>query len=373
MNRIRQIYQSDALYVGSGLAQNQHYSSGNSGINLIKQLNRVQSANFDYSVQRTEVNQFGQLDAIDRPSLSTPSAPLTFSYLLANMYNEKQLGFNVGDGVTCISGILAKVTDGKNYFLKVVAEGQDANGVVASTTLGHTMAIGNGFITSYSVSADVGSFPTVNIGVEGLNWVVDSGTSGNNIPAIDPSNGAPITQYTYGLPIATSNPGTGDLAISVIRPGDISLTIKEAGTNIDIEEVGLNINDAKIQSFTLSFDLAREAIQKLGSRFAIAREITFPVNINMGIEAIVGELTSGSLDELLCNDTDYDITVNLREPSCTGGGDIVAQYLLRKAKIDSVSYANSIGGNATASLNFVSTLGGPSSVGGLFLSGVYSN
>ena len=62
-NRNRVIYQSEALYVWpTGTATSE-----------IKQLNRVQSCNYSFTINRQNVNQFGNLAAIDRLILEQPT------------------------------------------------------------------------------------------------------------------------------------------------------------------------------------------------------------------------------------------------------------------------------------------------------------
>ena len=106
------------------------------GTNRIHQLHRIQSCNYSFNIARTDVNQFGELAAIDRVVLESPTVALDFSYVLANFWNEKQLGLNIvqghqgprfgGRGVSCLSGILVKEEDERNYFIKTVPEGFDA-------------------------------------------------------------------------------------------------------------------------------------------------------------------------------------------------------------------------------------------------------
>ena len=140
MPRNRIIYQSEAVYAGpspatdvhftgaAALPKNTWYTSGD--LNLVKQLQRIQSANYSFTVNRTDVNQFGQLAAIDRVILNAPTVSLDFSYLLANLANENNLGFTVASGgadvVSALSGLLTKKTDERNYFIKTTNEGTDA-------------------------------------------------------------------------------------------------------------------------------------------------------------------------------------------------------------------------------------------------------
>ena len=67
--------------------------------NLIQQLHRVQSANYSFTVNRTDVNVFGQLARIDAIALEPPTVNLDFTYYPTDGFNERNLGFYIqGDG-----------------------------------------------------------------------------------------------------------------------------------------------------------------------------------------------------------------------------------------------------------------------------------
>ena len=327
MARNRVIYQSEALYVGPTPIADQHDTDN------VLQLQRVQSANYSFNLERQDVNQFGELASIDRVILSAPTVSLDFSYLVANLHNESGLGFTTldagnSDYISCISGILNKSSDEKNYFIKTVKEGADALSISSDSRLdtfteltdGHltqsTIGVGNGFITSYTAEGSVGNFPTATVNVEALNMVINSGASGFNVPSVDPANGTAVTDYQVILPTATSTVA-GDTT-SVLRPGQITVGIVDnaqafGGTAFD--EMGVLVSDAKIQSYNISFDLGRTPLEKLGSKFAFAREIDFPVTITASIEANVGELTTGNLADMIQADQDYDLFVRLKDPT----------------------------------------------------------
>ena len=126
MPRNRIIYQSEAIYAGPAPATGLHYGTltpgigGNSNVpdestSLVKQLQRIQTANYSFNVERTDVNQYGQLAAIDRVILNSPTVSLDFSYLLGNLSNENILGLTIASGnsdsaVSAISGFLNKTS-----------------------------------------------------------------------------------------------------------------------------------------------------------------------------------------------------------------------------------------------------------------------
>ncbi|MDP2692962.1 MAG: hypothetical protein Q8O88_04960 [bacterium] len=385
-------FNQQALYVGPATSTGGHYldsagvrlSEDNEGSgNLVKQLYRIQNCNYSWGVNRTNVYQFGELAAIDKVILETPTVNLSFSYLVANAYNESGLGFYTQGSLSALSGILNKTEDDRNYWLKIAPEGEDAVGNDKSDVNTFTIGFGNGFITSYSTQAAINSFPTCDIAVECLNMTFDTGTSGT-IPAIFPDNGARVTGYRYTLPQASGSPGTGNLDISVLRPGDITMTIlqREASDEGGLENAtseystaGVSINDARIQSYNISLGLAREPIQELGTKFAISRDITFPVSVSCSVDAIVTNLTTGSLSDMVNCDQAYDLIFNLRKPVCPGEAQpVIVRHVLKNSKLEGVSYTSDIGSNKRATLNFSSEIGSALQVNrGWFLSGISSH
>ena len=379
MARNRVIYQSEALYVGPTPIAAQHDRDA------VLQLQRVQSANYSFNLERQDVNQFGELASIDRVILSAPTVSLDFSYLVSNLHNESGLGFTTLDAgnasyISCISGILNKTSDEKNYFIKTVKEGADALSIdshpdsdtfdegAAGALVQSTIGVGNGFITSYTAEGSVGNFPTATVNVEALNMVINSGASGFNVPSVNPSDGAAITAYQVNLPTQVATPA-GDTT-SVLRPGQVTVGIVDNGQAMGgtaFDEMGVLVSDAKIQSYNISFDLGRTPLEKLGSKFAFAREIDFPVTITASIEANVGELTTGNLADMISTDQNYDLFIRLKDPTNT---DVNVDYHIKKAKLDSEEFSSSIGDNKSVTLNFSAQVGGPSQNDiGFFMSG----
>ena len=377
MARNRIIYQSEALYAGPSPATGFHLTSGANvpwvgptGNSLVNQLQRIQTANYSFTVDRTDVNQFGQLAAIDRVILTNPTVALDFSYILANLVNEVNLGFTInksGDTneVSAISGLLNGTQDERNYFIRTVPEGNDAvNYSDPTATNNGVIGVGNGFISSYSTEGSVGNFPTTTINVEGLNMNFQKGTTGNYIPAVNPADGSSVSYY-YSLPTAATTSSTGLASgVSALRPGDITITIPQTSGG------GVNTTSMNVQSYTLSFDLARTPIQKLGSKFAFSRPIDFPLTVTLSVDAQVTDINEGSISDLVCNDSStYNPSISIKNPECSNT-NVVAKYTLKGAKLDSQEYSSDIGSNKSVTLTFSAQVGGPQDTArGLFISG----
>ncbi len=443
MARNRVIYQSQALFIaptatgaqisgvtadGSGpitAAPFGPVSSGSlsSGISLLKKMDRIQSCNFNFTINRQDVNEFGKLARIDSIINEPPTVGLDFSYYVTDGYNERLLGFNVtgvgADNTTsidtntaanaqCISGLLADL-QGNNYYILTVDEGED---VVGGAVLGGTsniVAIGNGFVTDYSFEASVGGLPTASITVEAFNIKTDtfanptasaaddiSGSDLNKVsnsfvsgdsPAVNLFN-TPAEKFTeigkaYKLDQSrqfegtmTGSPGvnftgftTGTSAISALRPGDITLSFPEGDGFVAIS----GSNQAHIQSFNFSIPLSRTVLQRLGSVFGYTRVVDVPINFDLSISAVVSELREANLFDVMAQNTKNNFTLTLNDSNATTPVPKM-QYTIKGAILQSETYSESIGDNQSVDLVYTVQVGGANdTTNGVFMSGNYKD
>ena len=396
--RNRVIFQSDALFVsptpstgaqflastiyGNGTDPFGNLSQQYSGTNLINQLFRVTSCNYSFQIPRKDVNQFGELAFIDRVIVEQPTVTLDFSYYLASFANEKSLGLTVSSTganywVNCISGILTQTSDDKDYYVYEAPEGNDVdnNYAAMSATNGKTYAFGNGFLSSYQVEAAVGNLPTVSIKVEALNMAIHTGSQGNSVPAVNPADGSRVTGWFYELPTGITSPsgGIGDLGITALRPGDISLNVYNSGTLTNYAQFGVTpstISGAP-QTFRISCDLRRENLLKLGSKFAYDKAVQFPITVSCSIDGLVTDLNTGDISALICNDQPYDVVLGIARPGCGAGRPNVVNYFLRGVTLDSQNYTLGLNDNKKFTMNFSTQIGSATQLyRGLYMSGV---
>ena len=363
MPRNRVIYQSDAVFSAP---------TGTTPLTAAAHsLRRVQSCNYNFSIQRQDINQFGELAAIDRLIIQEPTVSVDMSYYFEPTgFNEGHLGLrtNAVTGVSSIADhmldyIIASGADydQKNIFILTSDAGIDANdtGAMAITAnYDGIIGIGNAFLTSWSLEAAVGGIPTVTCALEGQNIVFTGGIA--TLVAPNPSivNGAdPLSTVTLAAG-AGSFDATAEVA--AIRPGDVTLFLGTNDTD-DKPMVGLSEADLKIQSASVSLTINREPIRKLGNTFAFAREITFPINCTMSVNAVVGDLANNKLFSLVnraCDDgTKYTAMLTLngyKGSSCTPN---VAQIILKGAKLDSQNITSSIGPNKTVTFELSAQIG----------------
>jgi hypothetical protein len=375
MPRNRVIYQSEGLYVSedaSLILADDH-----------EQLNRVQSANYSFTINRQDVNQFGDLARIDSLVLDPPTVSLDFSYYLTDGFNERSLGFFVqttgvgmnrgSAGVANSSGNFASghltSSSGVNFFIATSPDGEDLNKAAGAAldTNDTVIGVGNCYVSDYSVELAVGSLPTVNVTVEGANMNSSNYTGMIPNPAVDQEAGTKIGTFSL-LPDPTQDGGiTGALGaapITALRPGDVTLTLTDVNglSLVKLDGDG----SAHVQSASISLPLSRSPIDRLGSRFPFAREVDFPVTATMNISAIVADSQLGNLADLL-NSGVQEASLMVKDTTAANA----IQYKMKGLKIDSQSFSSSIGSNKTVDITFSTQIGGPNDeLNGVFMSGI---
>jgi hypothetical protein len=322
----------------------------------------------EWSYERQPINIIGKLAAPYKDTTDSPTVTLPFSYYLVDLENEANLGFTIDNtfSVGCVSGILTKNTDEKNYFVLVAGEGEDAIGLSGASTNVRVVGVGNGVVSSYSVEGSVGDYPRVNVTVEGLNTRGYLNATSFACPAIDPTNGIMLTGANREavLPVGTIGHANKNF---VIRPGDITVDLSNT-SGVLTDPTSLNV-----QSFNISFDLARDPIQKLGSRYAVSRDITFPVDVNFTIEALGGDVKASNLNDFLCASASQDVTVTMKNPTCDNTGSGLLSFKLKGLTLQSEAFNLDVNDSQSVSISWLGQIGGPTdNTNNLFMSGKYT-
>jgi hypothetical protein len=408
MARNRVIYQSEALFVthqytggqsvdivdgthtnGSVSWHKEGHGGDGSEITsgMFHQIHRLQSANYNFSISRQDINQYGNLARIETAVLEAPTVSLDFTYLVTDGSNEDKLGitthFETQTGA--LSGILANIS-GRNYHILTVAEGTDANvshdsGKSADGN-NSVISIGNGYITNYSVNAAIGGVPTASVSVEGLNITAENAVTGMHTPAIDTHAGT-TGNALFSLP----NPTSGVVG-HILRPGDMTIELYDAtgllahftsgdpSPGIDAHDT---VTSAHIQSFNIDVPLSRSVINRMGNAFGFSREIDFPITVSASVNAIVADLAleqgRRNLFNELYDTKKHNIRIIMRAPSDAAGSKSSDNdqiiFELKGVSLDSESFSSSIGDNKTVDLGFTATVGGGGdTTNGLFISGL---
>lgn len=397
MARNRVIYQSQALFIAPTSTGAQVAATGSTGpygpttnedliggSGLLKKLDRVQSCNFNFTINRQDINEFGKLARLDSIVMESPTVGLDFSYYVTDGLNERLLGFNITGGsndtstvlnAQSVSGLLADL-EGNNYYILTVQEGEDVVGTASSTPPANTntvVGIGNGFIGEYSFEAAVGAIPTASVTVEGFNIKADAdvgnaaGAITGTSPAID-ITASPATKLTslataYALSGAFT---TGSSQVTALRPGDIVLSLPSVSDGFsDINGAG----SAHIQSFSFTLPLSRTVLQRLGNTFGFARVVDVPINVDVTINAIVSELNTKNIFDNLCSADKRNMQITLKDCNNTNR----LWFGISGAIFQSETYSENLGDNQTVDLTYTVQIGGANDIeNGIFMSGSFT-
>jgi hypothetical protein len=437
--RARVIYQSEALYVGTSDATGAHfavskenkgytnadgtdkqplvttgYSTQEKAVSAagtamlpspaswvrtgVQQLRRVQSANYSFSLNRQDVNQFGQLARIDSVVIDPPTVSLDFSYYLTNGVNERLIGLDtLGQSSALTDEFLdggsageGSAADGKNFFISTTSQGRDSVGNTEKEDHKTTIALGNGYVTNYSMEASVGGMPTATVTVEGLNLRSYTGTKNLGLPSVNTNFGTPILEgQQFSLPDAVSGVLDDSPALindnaytdehgfitgiaaetegwSCLRPGDIEMSLGTDGAAGEFELLpsaspvaDYNKGSCHVQNFSIDVPVGRSPLQRLGSPYGYTKVVDFPVTISVSVSAILADLKEGNVASLLWDTEEHDLKFTLREPNPHGTGAKALEYTIKGALLEGESFSSSIGDNKTVDLTFSAQLGSP--------------
>jgi hypothetical protein len=428
MSRTRIIYPCEAVFVSPAPASGYTTISsvgvlGNAqDINLVKSINRVQSFSYTVDAPRTDISQIGKQSTVERPVLGSPEVNIQFDYIIHGIVNDSRLGFNANYLITggllvgesyysdtfaqsAIEGFVTRdmtpeenelrfpylYKDQKNIFVALGREGQDVNQSAYFPVdpewknLG-VVGFGNCYLTNYVARASVGAFPTVSVSYLGENMDFHTSGSGVPIPSLNAQTRSGIEGVYYSLP--TNFIGNNVVTIpSTLLPGDITVDITALpartsitaldGLGIDggvfaaVSGLSTSFSDIKLQNYEINLGLNRQPLYSMGHKLPVDRPIQFPVFVNLGFEAIVGDGKSGSIADVVNRNDDYNIVIKIRQRAGYIPAGTAVAYHFRRAKFGAISFNDTVGSIAkTANFSFQAEIDREDLTKGFFMSGL---
>tara|TARA_R100000008_G_scaffold86663_1_gene80741 strand:+ start:16926 stop:18995 length:2070 start_codon:yes stop_codon:yes gene_type:complete len=175
---------------------------------------------------------------------------------------------------------------------------------------------------------------------------------------------------------------------TAFRQGDLTMKVPN-----DISGMGVDFDDAHIQSFTIDLDLNRDMMDSLSYKHPVYRGVNFPVFANLNFITIVKDSTTGSLCDTMKRNDNYDFQIKVKN-SCdvnfSSKGSVVTGmanphqagtlplhqdldnivYEFKKAKFLGANFTSSIGGFKRGDFNFAVEIDPDDLSKGLFISGL---
>jgi hypothetical protein len=335
--------------------------------NAIRQLHRVQSLNYGFSINHIDLNQYGQLGRFDSAVIDTPDISLEMEYLLSDGYNERALDFIIdGQSPALSKYIVNDFPYGKNFFIGVGPDGYDLIGknLHEQESEMSVVGIGNCFLNQYAVSAEVGSLPKARAVYEGFNIRSYKGVSNLPLPSIIPTESCYDPNMYFSLPDTYDSftyPQASQNIINEIEFQKSSRGVLPGGIKVSIDDGGLLAQQtssdfilgkgaAHIQGFSFNIPFSTTRINRLGSNFEFARVYNFPSSIEITFTALVSEFKNSNLFKYLCSDRTHNLVISMHDfcsvsanRQCLSQEDAHVSFYFKNALLDSESLSQSIG------------------------------
>lgn len=363
-------------------------------------ISRVQDISYSFDYGGIQAKELGSSEFIkDKtpggksriPIVVQPTVDMQFSYLFFDANNEESLGLNVDGGYlfqyndTSYSKLYNK-PDWANQGATAEAKKGDINlYLLAEQTSSRSdilgrgdrsgdefennldlVGIGNCYLSSYSISAAVGSFVSCNASYNCSNICLDSVAFDNNglindisSPSVNNQGGRSGTKVIIDRNVLKEGALDTDSAESslALRPGDLEITWTN---NKDNSEGGFSMVDVdpksmSIKSLEIAVNIGREDINAFGSNYIKDRKIQFPILGSMRSEIILRNFSPKSdleIANIFKDDISMDIEIKLYSRTSMDGRRLYATIKIPDAKLQAESHSASIGGFASVSAEF---------------------
>jgi hypothetical protein len=347
MLRNRIIHQNELVYVGPALESGQAYPNP-----ITSNLDKVQSISYDFAYQKAEVSIIGKSRVIDRPVSSSPVVNLSLEYLLSSFHNENIMGLKISpNGLTSkfalISGLADetdRTNDKRNLYLSSTKEGVDLiggeTGDIESVLCFHECQI-----NSYNLDFSIGEIPKANMSLEGISASYFSSGSGISVDTLDRQSATRSSGVDVNIPMS----GDGKLIskTGIFTPSNISIEFYNSdGSSLNDTGFAPIYND-KVQSFSMSFDLTRKAINLPDHKITYDKLVTTPVIGSANMDFIEHGSESGNLTNMIDTNKSYKVIASIKNNSLQD----VMNFTFNEVRIDSINFSNSLGENKSSSIS----------------------
>lgn len=346
------ITRNRVIYAGTDVLVSDSPSwSGQTGTKSLKLLKRVQSTSISISNPITRPKQIGSSDFAFEKYITIPEISVNLNYLVSDNSNELLLGLNATGNESFLKNMAVTGQDKNLFFILTDTNNQDAD-TLTNMVGNDIFAVGNTFLTNYSLSAEVGSVPTVSTSFACLNMTFQTyngtGTNGSEVPAINLTNGIKSTEK-YLLTGANMTPANylsnQTIRPNAIRPGDIVLQLPQTFMG------GIRYSGdvpASISSLQIDVPIERRDLLGFGSNYPYDKRIMYPLIGTVSFNGIFDEPVTGDFSSIFTNDTAYDLTFNLK--NYNGATGLRVEIL--NARIEDQSFDLSLGDNMSFQSKF---------------------
>jgi hypothetical protein len=315
--------------------------------------------------------------------VSQPQVDLSFSYFLYDTFNEKQIGFTVGDKNNPSQGIFSNSilysppdysvgtqvfpTRGDVNFFALAEDSSWRNDIVGRDPSAYPfngldlIGFGNCYLSSYNLSASIGQFVQCSMEYACSNISLDIYNSNSKplSPAVSSAgvrSSAEVSIPADQLQDQVEHPNE-EKSILVLRPGDLEVffnnnkTSSTGGFNI----IDLNAKGMAVQSIEISVPIERTVINGFGSSYIKDRKMQFPIFCTLDISVIARSFESDGSDikAIFKDDVDFAVKMKMFIRDTLTSKSPKVEINIASAKLNSESHSMSIGGYAQIDASFI--------------------
>lgn len=343
-----QVYQTKSVFISSGDAFSDQSYTG-----AFRQISRLHDVTWsiNYPLEQNTYLDFG-----NESFLSSHNAiDCTLGWYHTNGRNEEALG--LVDTILPNSALALNLNQEKNIYITM--ENQLGWDSVGSTGYGQTktvLALAQGVMTSYNMSARVGGLIESEATMNCLTAVVYSGQSGHAVPTVTHQNGAQLTGL-FALPSASNqyNPnGTGlNDPVSAIAARDMIMMFPVGNP---FATVFTGDQACYLQSFQCSLTLDRRELKPLGFSYPPHRALLYPIHVDLTTEALVSRYQVDQLSRIDCLGTGQYVNIVVKQP-CSNS-TLFGLYF-NNLQLSSQSFTSSIGPMDTMTTRWKAIISSP--------------
>tara|TARA_B100000287_G_C20658234_1_gene789248 strand:+ start:346 stop:1680 length:1335 start_codon:yes stop_codon:yes gene_type:complete len=399
MARNRIIHNIQEVLVGSPSGESNLTVTSVDNYEILKRLEQVQSFSYDIGLEQSKSNVLGRSASIDNKIIEPPGVSLNLEYYLNGVVNEKRVGLNVANEESSVSDNeknaahyivmeSGRLNDKRNVYLITNSDARDIGDNLSSdypsqlekryhTNMTKSMvaeekATGYGvvifqncYLTSYSMSASVGSLATVSLGYEADGVIMESSADDKDIPKLNTKTAT--VEYSDKKFIVPKRFSKDSLlpkeGLKTAQSNRMDVTVQRRGD----DGKGLKLHDNNIQKCDVSFDIDRKKISYFGHKLYVDHYPQLPVIGKMTVDYInYKDREAGNIFDNANSNHIYDAVLNFKDVN----GNVCSSFTVSGARLTSYNEESSINGNKTSNISLSCEMSFEDNSRGVFISGV---
>lgn len=327
------LYPAKAVFVTSGAFTQDQTLSG-----ALVQLSRIQSTSFTipYPLQDNVYTD----SSVESYNLSPPGINFDINFDHTNGRNELYLGLAK---LTSSGNLILGLDDEKDLYLAAQnSPGLDSIGAPVGSPQ-TVLGLGQAVMTSYELAAQVGGIIEGRVSMNALTAVVYTGFSGVTVPSVQYQDGASRTGR-FIIPPAQIQYNPNATGMDGLLYGASALGARDMVLMFPVQSpfgiVYTGWQAVYLQSFNLSLTIDRQEQKPLGYAYPVARQIMYPIRVDLSTSAIVSRMQADRLDRLSCTTTGFSINLAVKQP-CTNA--TLFGFYLNNLQVVNQNFSQKIG------------------------------